>query len=123
MVTFTVAIGNTDAHLRNHSFLHGTGTLSLAPVYDAAPTVQFAGKRDLALWVGGQAVLAVVTRGHIAREVASWGMETDEAAEVVDVTLQRTADALSKAAQATPEVPRSVVEACEARVERLLRKH
>jgi hypothetical protein len=50
-------------------------------------------------------------------------METDEAAEVVDSTLQRTADALSKAAQATPEVPRSVVEACEARVERLLRQH
>ena len=123
MVTFTVAIGNTDAHLRNHSFMHGTGTLSLAPVYDAAPTVQFAGTRDLALWVGGQAMLAVVTRGHIAREVASWGMETDEAAEVVDLTLQRTADALSEAAQATPEVPRSVVEACEARVERLLRQH
>jgi len=122
MVTFTVAIGNTDAHLRNHSFMHGTGTLSLAPVSDAAPTVQFAGTRDLALWVGGQAVLAVVTRGHITRELASWGMETDEAAEVVNLTLQRTADALSRAAQATPEVPRSVVKACEARVERLLRQ-
>jgi hypothetical protein len=85
--------------------------------------VQFAGTRDLALWVGGQAMLAVVTRGHIVREVASWGMETDEAAEVVNLTLQRTADALSKAAQATPEVPRSVVEACKARVERLLRQH
>ena len=68
-------------------------------------------------------MLAVVTRSHIAREVASWGMETDEAAEVVNLTLQRIADALSKAAKATPEVPRSVVEACEARVERLLRQH
>lgn len=123
MVTFTVAIGNTDAHLRNHSFVHGTGTLSLAPVYDAAPTVQFAGTRDLALWVGGQAMLAVVTRGHIVRELASWGMETDEAADVVTSTLERMADALHKAAQLTPEVPRSVVTACEARVERLLRQH
>jgi serine/threonine-protein kinase HipA len=123
MVTFTVAIGNTDAHLRNHSFLHGTGTLSLSPVYDAAPTAQFAGTRELALWVGGQAMLAVVTRGHIVRELASWGMETDEAAEVVGSTLQRTADALTKALQATPEVPPSVFEACEARVERLLNQH
>jgi serine/threonine-protein kinase HipA len=123
MVTFTVAIGNTDAHLRNHSFMHGTGTLSLAPVYDAAPTAQFAGARDLALWVGGQAMIAAVTRSHVVRELASWGTETDEAAEVVDSTLQRTADALDEAAQATPEVPRSVVEACEARVERLLRQH
>jgi serine/threonine-protein kinase HipA len=123
MVTFTVAIGNTGAHLRNHSFIHGTGTLSLAPVYDAAPTVQFAGTRDLALWVGGQAMLAAVTRGHIIREVASWGTQTDEAADVVTLTLQRTADPLSKAAQATPEVPRPAVEACEAQVERLLRQH
>jgi serine/threonine-protein kinase HipA len=123
MVTFTVAIGNTDAHLRNHSFLHGTGTLRLSPIYDAAPTAQFAGTRDLALWVGGQAMLAVVTRGHIVRELVSWGMEADEAAEVVGSTLQRTADALSKAAQATPEVPQSVVESCETQVERLLHQH
>ena len=84
---------------------------------------KFAGTRDLALWVGGQAMLAAVTRSHIVRELASWGTETDEAAEVVDSTLQRTADALGQAAQGTPEVPRSVVEACEARVERLLRQH
>ena len=122
MVTFTVAIGNTDAHLRNHSFLHGTGTLHLAPVYDAAPTAQFAGPRDLALWVGGQAMLAVVTRGHIVRELAGWGMETDEPAEVVDSTLQRVAEAVSKAARATPEVHREVVGSCEAQVERLLRQ-
>jgi serine/threonine-protein kinase HipA len=122
MVTFTVAIGNTDAHLRNHSFMHGTGTLSLAPVYDAAPAAQFAGTRDLALWVGGQAMLVAVTRGHIVRELASWGMETDEATAVVDSTLQHTADALSKAAAATPEVSRSVIEGCEAQVERLLRQ-
>jgi serine/threonine-protein kinase HipA len=123
MVTFTVAVGNTDAHLRNHSFMHDTGTLSLAPVYDAAPTAQFAGTRDLALWVGGQAMLAVVTRGHIVRELVSWGMETDEAAEVISSALERIADALNKAAQLTPEVPRSVVEATEARVARLLRQH
>jgi len=122
MVTFTVAVGNTDAHLRNHSFLHDTGTLKLAPVYDAAPTAQFAGTRDLALWVGGQAMLAIVTRDHIIRELASWRMDHDEAAEVVDSALTRIAAAISKAAQATPEVSRSVVEACEGRVERLLRQ-
>ncbi len=122
MVTFTVAVGNTDAHLRNHAFLHGTGTLSLAPIYDAAPTAQFAGTRDLALWVGGQAMLAAVTPDHIIRELASWGMDGDEAAEVVDSTLERTAAAMGEAARATPEAPRPVVEACEAQVERLLRR-
>ena len=95
---------HTLATRRNHSFLHGTGTLKLAPVYDAAPTAQFVGTRDLALWVGGQA------------------MDHDKAAEVVDSTLARIAAAVSKAAQATPEVSRSVVEACEGQVERLLRQ-
>jgi len=120
MVTFTVAIGNTDAHLRNHSFLHGTGTLSLAPVYDAAPTAQFAGTRDLALWVGGQAMLAAVGRDHIVRELASWGLDGDEAADLVDSTFARIAAVIGEAARATPEVPPSVVEACTAQVERLL---
>ena len=68
-ITFTVAIGNTDAHLRNHSFLHGTGTSSWSLVDEAAPTAQFAGTRDLALWVGGQAMLAVVT---VATSSANW---------------------------------------------------
>lgn len=122
MVTFTVAVGNTDAHLRNHSFLHRSGTLSLAPVYDAAPTAQFAGARDLALWVGGQAMLVAVTRDHIIRELNSWGLDSDEAAEVADSTLERIAAAMGQAAQTTPEVPRPVVEACEARLERLLRR-
>jgi serine/threonine-protein kinase HipA len=122
LVTFTVAVGNTDAHLRNHSFLHRSGTLSLAPVYDAAPTAQFAGTRNLALWVGGQAMLVAVTRDHIIRELNSWGLDSDEAAEVADSTLARIAAAMGQAAQTTPEVPRPVVEACEARVERLLRR-
>jgi hypothetical protein len=50
-------------------------------------------------------------------------MEPDEAAHVVESTLERTADAISKAAQATPEVSQTVVDACEAQVERLLRQH
>jgi hypothetical protein len=72
---------------------------------------------------GGQAMLAVVTRSRIVRELARWGMETGEAAEVIDLILQRTADALINAAEETLGVPRSVVEACEAQVERLLRQH
>jgi HipA-like C-terminal domain len=31
--------GNTDAHLRNHAFLHQAGALALSPVYAAAPAI------------------------------------------------------------------------------------
>lgn len=121
MLTFTVAIGNTDAHLRNHAFLHRGNDVSLAPIYDAAPTAEFAGTRELALWVDGQSMLTVVTRGHIIREVASWGLNPDTAEQVVESTLTRLAGAYDDAAQAVPEVSRKVVEACQRRTEKLIR--
>ena len=120
-LTFTVAIGNTDAHLRNHAFLHQAGTLALSPVYDAAPAAEFAGTRHLALWIGGQSLLAVITRRHLLRELASWGMAPDDAADVIDSTLGRLADAYDQAARLTPEVSPAIVAACQARTERLRR--
>lgn len=121
MLTFTAAIGNTDAHLRNHAFLHEAGTLALSPVYDAAPAADFAGTRHLALWIGGQSLLAVVTRRHLLRELTSWGMAPEVAADVIDSTLGSLADAYGQAAQLTPEVSPAVVAACQARTERLRR--
>src|SRR5260370_21353165 len=98
MITFTVAIGNTDAHLRNHAFVHGRNTVSLAPIYDAAPTAEFALTRQLALWVGGQPLLSVVTRDHLMRELASWGLDSDPACDVIDTTLTRLAAAYPESA-------------------------
>jgi serine/threonine-protein kinase HipA len=40
VVTFNVLIGNGDAHSKNYSILIGeSGEVTLAPVYDAAPTL------------------------------------------------------------------------------------
>jgi serine/threonine-protein kinase HipA len=122
MMTFTVAIGNTDAHLRNHSFLHKSNTISLAPVYDAAPTAEFASGRQLALWVDGQALLAVVTRAHLIREAVSWGLRGEVAENVVDTTLAGLIDAYPRAAQAVPGVASTIVEKCWVRTEILLRQ-
>lgn len=122
MMTFTVAIGNTDAHLRNHAFLHDAGTLTLAPVYDAAPTTEFAATRHLALWIGGQSLLAVVRRGHLVREMTSWGLDADDAATVFDTTLARLTDAYDEAARLVPQARPETVAACKTRTENLLKK-
>lgn len=122
MMTFTVAIGNTDAHLRNHAFVHGGNTLSLAPIYDAAPTAEIAGTRQLALWVAGQPLLSVVTRDHLIRELDSWGLDSDAARDVIDTTLTRLAAAYPEAAQAIPAVAPAIVEACQTRTRNLLRQ-
>jgi serine/threonine-protein kinase HipA len=122
MMTFTVAIGNTDAHLRNHAFLHGGETLTLAPIYDAAPTTEFAATRQLALWVGGQSLLAAAGRGDLIREMTSWGLDTDDAATVADTTLARLADAYDEAARLVPQVRPGIVTTCKFRTESLLKR-
>ncbi|HEX7164569.1 MAG TPA: HipA domain-containing protein [Trebonia sp.] len=123
MMTFTVAIGNTDAHLRNHSFLHATDTLTLAPIYDAiydaAPTAEFAGTRQLALWINDQALLAAVSRDHLLREMTTWGLGSDDAVNIIDTTLTRLADAYDEAARQVPQVRPEIVAACKARTENL----
>ena len=121
LATFTVAIGNTDAHLRNHAFLHQAGTLALSPAYDAAPTVEFTSTHHLALWIGGQSLLAVITRRHLLQELASWGMAPDEAVDVIDSTLDGLVNAYDQAARLTPEVSPAIVTACRARTDRLCR--
>jgi serine/threonine-protein kinase HipA len=122
MVTFTVAIGNTDAHLRNHALLHRGKTVTLAPVFDAAPTAEFAATRHLALWVGGQSLLAVVTYDHLIREFASWGLGSGPAREVSGATLTALSAAYPDAARLVPEVSSAVVEACQQRTVKLLRQ-
>jgi serine/threonine-protein kinase HipA len=122
MMTFTVAIGNTDAHLRNHAFLHDADALTLAPIYDAGPTTEFAGTRQLALWIAGQSLLAVVSRGHLLREMTSWGLDPDDAARIFDTTLTGLADAYDEAARLVPQVRPEIVAACKTRTENLLRK-
>jgi serine/threonine-protein kinase HipA len=122
MMIFTVAVGNTDAHLRNHAFLHDADALTLAPIYDAAPTTEFAGTRQLALWIAGQSLLAVVNRGYLLREMTSWGLDPDDAATIFDTTLTRLADAYDEAARLVPQVQPEIVADCKTRTENLLRK-
>jgi serine/threonine-protein kinase HipA len=122
MMTFTVAVGNTDAHLRNHSFLHADGMVTLAPIYDAAPTSEFASARQLALWVDDQALLGVIKRANLVAEMSGWGLDTAAAKEVVGTTLEALAESYTQAVEEIPEVPPAVVEQCRVRTENLLRQ-
>jgi serine/threonine-protein kinase HipA len=120
MMTFTVALGNTDAHMRNHSLLHIDAGVSLAPVYDAAPTVEFARTRNLGLWVNDQAMLVAVTGKHLVAEMQAWGVTSQVARDTTERTLVRLLDALPIAADEFPQVPPRIVDGCLVRVRRLL---
>ena len=109
VVTFHVAIGNADAHAKNFSFLlHEDGTVDLAPVYDAASTIQYptvpgAGgprlvSRDLAMPIGGVTSLDTVTVKDLVGEGRSWGLGPRDAVEAVSTILDATPDALAATA-------------------------
>lgn len=114
-MTVNVAVGNADGHARNHSFLLRGNAVSLAPLYDVAPTFLFAGARELGLWVDRQPYYRYVTRSHLRREMEGWGVNTQDAAETVERTLVCLLEALPiAAAELAPFVDEPLVrDICE----------
>ncbi len=104
-----IASGNTDAHARNHGFLLERGTAGFAPVYDAAPTIEFSTTWRCALTVFGQDRLESVTGRHLALEARSWTPLRDDGPEAVAETLGRLADAFGAAAALIPQVDDALV--------------
>ena len=98
LVTFTVVVGNTDAHAKNHSFVrHPDGArLNLAPAYDVSMhehTTVSSGR--LALEVAGKDAITSITAADLATEGRSWGMAPRRAQRVVTQTVQAIDDALA----------------------------
>ena len=93
-MVLNVAVGNTDAHGKNHGFLIENGTISFAPVYDVSPTVSFVSRRQLALFVGGEYRLDRVSKIHLALEAQSWGLSKNEAIDVVEDATSRVLTAI-----------------------------
>jgi hypothetical protein len=85
---------------------------------------QFTEAFDAVLFGAGIEVVKIPPRSPTSRTITSIARTgSGTCGHQITMTTSRMTDALSKAAQGTPEVPRSVVEACEVRVERLLRQH
>jgi len=119
VLVFTIALGNTDAHARNHAFLHQGGQITLTPLYDAAPTAEFVATRSVALWVAGQPMLSAITRRHLHDEVATWGLDPQQALRTVDGVLDRLDDAFETAASQTPQLDGGLADRVRARAARL----
>lgn len=105
--TFNLAIGNTDAHAKNHSILRPeTGQARLAPLYDTVPLAilpddeeRLAERRQqLALRINGAVWIGWTTIDDLTAEAGNWGIaEPDARAAVAD-----TLDRLGSAAESTP---------------------
>jgi serine/threonine-protein kinase HipA len=101
-ITFTVLIGNADAHGKNLALLHPTAeTVALAPLYDTVPTALWPNLRsEAAMAIGGQVALADVTVADIVREARAWSHPADRTRDIATATVEAIVEAI--AAEAIP---------------------
>ncbi|MGH3008971.1 MAG: HipA domain-containing protein [Gaiellaceae bacterium] len=113
-LSFTIAVGNADAHAKNISLLHDTeATIRLAPVYDVTSTLLWANlTAESALSVNGHFSLQRLTIADIAAEAASWPYERAAAERIASETVEQLRAVLTTL---DSDAQRRLVEArCEA---------
>jgi serine/threonine-protein kinase HipA len=91
LVTFTVLIGNADAHGKNLAFLHVGDKVEAAPLYDQVPTVLWPNlRREPALSIGPRVTsIHQVTSDDIVAEAKLWSHSVARARSVVLSTAER----------------------------------
>ena len=97
VVTFTMLIGNADAHGKNIALLHpAVGEVELAPLYDTVPTALWPRlRKDGAMAVNGRWALAEITVDDVAAEAAGWRFDPARARRVALDTAERLLDAVA----------------------------
>jgi serine/threonine-protein kinase HipA len=115
--TFTVLVGNADAHGKNLALLHPTPeTIELAPLYDTVPTVLWPKLRKRgAMSIAGRWDLGAITVENLLDEAGAWRHPRERARTVVTETAERLRAAAIEL-ETESEVTRYVIE----RAERLL---
>jgi len=104
-----MALGNADAHAKNHSVLHEAGTATLSPLYDVSPTMAFLPEQHtVALRIDGKARMDGITRGHLVREAVGWGVPAVLAQQTVEDRLERLRAGMDAADSCYPDLPASV---------------
>lgn len=89
--TFTVLIGNADAHGKNLSLLHPTAeTIELAPLYDTVPTMLWPKLRTTAaMSIAGRWELSAITKSDLVSEAMGWHVPRARAGGVIEETAER----------------------------------
>ena len=93
-VTFNIVIGNGDAHSKNYSLMiDRTGQVSLAPIYDAAPTAYLDAKyKGTGHVINGKTTIDRIDVEDLAAEAASWGMSERRANAIVRSCMESVHD-------------------------------
>src|SRR5512146_686607 len=120
-LTFTVLLGDNDAHAKNLAILHLPGRSVLADVYDAVPNLFQDGRIDcnLALAIDGSFDHRRISAAHLIREAQRWNaLAAGEPERIVTNTLADFAKALDRV-PVPPGVPAAAAAQLAWNVERL----
>ncbi|OBH05537.1 iron permease [Mycobacterium sp. E2699] len=98
-VTFNVVIGNADAHSKNYSvMISRDGSVSLAPIYDAAPVMYLdPAFRSTGHVINGETRIDNINVDDLAAEAASWGMGVRRARAVVQSCMEAVYSSVERA--------------------------
>lgn len=115
--TFTVVIGNADAHGKNLSLLHQEpGVVALAPLYDTVPTALWIQlRRDAAMTINGRCRLDQTEAADLVEEARRWRVPESDARRVVTETAEHILAAVS-----VEDCPEDLVELVRSRAGALL---
>ncbi|WP_233213648.1 HipA domain-containing protein [Mycobacterium hubeiense] len=97
-VTLNVVIGNGDAHSKNYSLLiDRVGSVSLAPVYDAAPVMHLDARyKGTGHIINGKTNIDGIDVEDLANEGASWGMSMRRARTTTEESMERLHESVDR---------------------------
>ena len=96
--TYTVLIGNADAHGKNLAVLHPKpGHVTLASLYDAVPTVQWPKlRRNMAMSINGRFGIGLATVDDVVAEATTWHLDASAARGAAMETTDQVVDAVAR---------------------------
>lgn len=99
-ITFNVVIGNGDAHSKNYSLMiDRVGRVSLAPIYDSAPTAYLDPKfKGTGHVINGKTSIDAIAVDDLAAEAVSWGMSARRATAIVTASMENLHDVIDTVA-------------------------
>lgn len=99
-VTFNVVIGNGDAHSKNYALMiDRDGSVSPAPIYDAAPVMHLDPRfKNAGHVINGKSRIDVIDVDDLAAEAASWGMGGKRAVAAVRSCMERVHECAGRVA-------------------------
>ena len=99
-----MSLGNWDAHAKNTSFLYREPMVpTLAPLYDVVPIAEVEQRAlYLSMRVNGLIRPEEITRDDVVAEASSWGVDPEDARDVIDDVLCKLEEGIGAASIAYP---------------------